>query len=401
MELYIYIDDVAHRVEMFQDEKVSVTSTIQNYSDIGKLFTDYSQSFTIPASPTNNSIFSHWYENAIDNGYDARIRYNAFIEIDTIPFRDGNVQLEKANKKNGYIESYTLTFYGNLTQLKDKFADDKLQVVFETTLGQALNHTYDASNIETRITSGSTFDVRYPLIANDRTFRYNDASPDDVTTNAGSIVWTDLFPAVKINKILELIEDNTKLDGNFQSEKRIIHRKEEIKQWFKFKSEKDCYDYSNENICVINFRGGEYANVPNFYLNQTYWRNAVNRMLSINPNFEFIVITDDVQRASGFFPNFKVLHFDIATDFTIIKNAHYLILSNSSFPYFATLCSETVKYILAPKYWGRHNISDGYWSCGYNIFENHNYIDRDDNLFSFEECIREFNEYKIKNNLWG
>ena len=69
---------------------------------------------------------------------------------------------------------------------------------------------------------------------------------------------------------LELIEDNTKLDGNFQSEKRIIHRKEEIKQWFKFKPEKDCYDYSNENICVINFRGGEYANVPNFYLNQTF-----------------------------------------------------------------------------------------------------------------------------------
>jgi hypothetical protein len=224
MELYIYIDDVAHRVEMFQDEKVSVTSTIQNYSDIGKLFTDYSQSFTIPASPTNNSIFSHWYENAIDNGYDARIRYNAFIEIDTIPFRDGNVQLEKANKKNGYIESYTLTFYGNLTQLKDKFADDKLQVVFETALGQALNHTYDASNIQTRITSGSTFDVRYPIISNDRTFRYNVGGPFDVTTNGGAILWTDLFPAVRINKILELIEDKYDIDftGSFLTYNQVI-----------------------------------------------------------------------------------------------------------------------------------------------------------------------------------
>jgi len=212
MELYIYVNDVSRRVEMFQDEKVSVTSTIQNYSDIGKLFTDYSQSFTIPASQINNSIFSHWYDNAVDGGYDARIRYNAYIEIDTIPFRDGNVQLEKANKKNGYIESYTLTFYGNLTQLKDKFADDKLQVVFETDLGQTLNHTFDSSNIQTRITSGSTYDVRYPLLSNDRTFRYNDASPDDVTTNAGSILWTDLFPAVRINKILELIEDKYDID---------------------------------------------------------------------------------------------------------------------------------------------------------------------------------------------
>lgn len=201
--------------------------------------------------------------------------------------------------------------------------------------------------------------------------------------------------------LLEEILDNTKLDGVFQSEKRIFHRKEEIKQWLKVKPELDCYDYSNENICVINFRGGEYANVPYFYLNQTYWNNAINRMLKINPDFEFIVITDDVNRAKQFFPNFQVLHFNISKDYTIIKNAHYLILSNSSFPYFATLCSETIKYILAPKYWGRHNISDGYWSCGYNIFQNYNYIDRENNLFTFEECEKEFEEYKLNNSqLW-
>lgn len=200
---------------------------------------------------------------------------------------------------------------------------------------------------------------------------------------------------------LELIKDNTKIDGNFQSEKRIIHRKKEIKEWLVINPKKDCYDFSNENICVINFRGGEYAGVPDFYLNKNYWENAVKRMLDINPNFEFVVITDDVMRASQFFPEFKVLHFDIGKDFTIIKNAHYLILSNSSFPYYATLISDTVKYILAPKYWGRHNISDGYWSCGYNIFQNHNYIDRDNNIFTFDECVTEFEEYKLKNNhLW-
>jgi hypothetical protein len=201
--------------------------------------------------------------------------------------------------------------------------------------------------------------------------------------------------------LLELIEDNTKIDGVFQSESRIIHRKNEIKEWLKVKPELDCYEYSNENICVINFRGGEYSGVPQFYLNRNYWNNAVNRMLEINPNFEFIVITDDIYRASEFFPNFKVLHFNIVKDYTIIKNAYYLILSNSSFPYFATLTSDTIKYILAPKYWGRHNISDGYWSCGYNIFQNHNYIDRDNNLFTFDQCISEFDEYRKNNkNLW-
>jgi len=207
------------RVEMFQDEKVSVTSTIQNYSDIGKLFTEYSQSFTIPASQINNAIFSHWYDNAVDNGYDARIRYNAFIEIDTIPFRQGNVQLEKANKKNGYIESYTLTFYGNLTQLKDKFGEDKLNILDYSDL----NHIYDAASVITRI-SDDDFGVIYPLIGNTRKFYYNTGGAYDITTNTGAINWNDLFPAVKITTILDLIQQQYGITftGNFLNYQQFI-----------------------------------------------------------------------------------------------------------------------------------------------------------------------------------
>lgn len=202
--------------------------------------------------------------------------------------------------------------------------------------------------------------------------------------------------------LLENIQDNTKIDGVFQSENRIIHRKEEIKQWLRIKPEKDCYEFASDDICVLNFRGGEYASVVHFHLPKTYWDHAISRMLEINPNFRFVVITDDVLRASQYFPDFEVYHFDIAKDFSIIKNAHYLILSNSSFPYFATLMNENVKYILAPKYWGRYNISDGYWHCGYNIFRNHNYLDRDNNIFTYDECVKESDEYKERNkNLWN
>jgi len=75
--LYIYIDDVAKRVELFEDEKISVNSSIQNVSDISKTFTDFSQSFTVPANDNNNAIFKHWYENSIDSGFNARRRKKA------------------------------------------------------------------------------------------------------------------------------------------------------------------------------------------------------------------------------------------------------------------------------------------------------------------------------------
>lgn len=196
---------------------------------------------------------------------------------------------------------------------------------------------------------------------------------------------------------LNNIKDNTKIDGILQSENQIYHRKNEIKKWLKVKQDYNCYDYSNDDICIINFRGGEYVYHPNFFLRSEYWEYAISYMKKINPNFKFIVISDDPITAKRFFPDFDVFHFSIGKDYSIIKNARYLILSNSSFPYFATLTSETIKHIIAPKYWGRHNISDGYWSCGYNIYRNFNYIDRESRLFSYNECLDEFNKYTYNN----
>ena len=167
------------RLDLFNDEKISVTSAVSNFNDLGKIFTDFSQSFTIPASKNNNKILSHWYESSLDNGYDHRKRYDAYIEIDYLLYKKGNIQLEKANKKNGFIESYTITFYGNLTQLKDKFKDDKLNKIDFS----ALNHTYNSTNIINRINPTSSFLVNYPLIGSQRKFYYKEgtSSQDDYT----------------------------------------------------------------------------------------------------------------------------------------------------------------------------------------------------------------------------
>jgi hypothetical protein len=55
----VFIEGV--QVELFNDEQINVTSSVQNISDISKVFTDFSQSFTVPASPHNNEIFEHFY----------------------------------------------------------------------------------------------------------------------------------------------------------------------------------------------------------------------------------------------------------------------------------------------------------------------------------------------------
>ena len=189
------------------------------------------------------------------------------------------------------------------------------------------------------------------------------------------------------------IRDNTKIDGIMQVEKYIAHRKEEIREWLRVKKEYECYDFSDDNICIINFRGGEYISIPNVFLPKKYWDDAMINMRKINKNLRFVVITDDVITAKKFFPNLDVLHFSISKDYVIIKNAHYLILSNSSFAFFPAWLNENLKACISPKYWSQYNTSDGFGGCGYNIIKGWMYQNRDGKLEDYNSCTKELEEY--------
>jgi hypothetical protein len=199
------------------------------------------------------------------------------------------------------------------------------------------------------------------------------------------------------DKELIRVPDGTKIDGLMQGEEYIAHRRDEIQHWLKVKEEYECFDYADENTCIINFRGGEYARVKEFFLDKKYWQHAVREMLRINKNFRFVVITDDVFTAKKFFPHYDVFHFSIAKDYVIIKNAKYLILSNSSFAWFPAWLNDDLRFCIAPKYWARHNISDGYWSLGYNITKGWYYMDREGVLSDYDTCMQELHEY-LKTN---
>ncbi|HAH30732.1 MAG TPA: glycosyl transferase [Elusimicrobia bacterium] len=198
---------------------------------------------------------------------------------------------------------------------------------------------------------------------------------------------------------LPAVPDNTKIEGLFQSEKYIAHRKNEIREWLRVKPAFDCRDFSAENICILNVRGGEYKGNPDLILPRKYWTDAVANMLLVNSRLKFVVITDDVKYAGNLLPEYKAFHFDIGKDYCIVKNARYLILANSSFSFFPAWTSEAVKYVIAPKYWARHNVSDGFWACAFNLYRDWLWQDRDGKLFTFEECESEYADYKVENGL--
>ena len=209
------------QIELFNDEQVVVNSSVQNISDISKVFTDFSQSFSVPASTINNAIFQHFYQSDVDANVDHNIRRKAYIEIDLTPFRRGKISLEKANLKDGQPESYQITFYGDIRTLKDAFGEDKL-----TDLDlSSLEFAYSGAEILDRITDLTTdYDVRYPLIANTRLWTYHHGS-EDVTTTAHAIQYNELFPAVKVSKLFEAIESTYGLtfSGTFLADPKFTN----------------------------------------------------------------------------------------------------------------------------------------------------------------------------------
>jgi hypothetical protein len=251
----IYIE--GKRLELFNDEKIEINSSVQNIQDIAKVFTDFSQSFTVPASIINNQIFQHFYQSDVNATIDHQIRREAKIEIDLTPFRTGKIQIEKSNLKNGSVESYTLTFYGDIVTLSDLLGDEKMNTLDLS----AYSHLYTGSEVQDRTTGLGDLDVRYPLVSSLRLWQYGGAGVNDITQTAHAIQYDELFPAIKISRLFEAIESKYDIDfqGLFLADKRFtecfMHLKN--KDVFKFRTAFQRVDLTSTSP------------VPNDYFNLT------------------------------------------------------------------------------------------------------------------------------------
>ena len=268
----VYIE--GQRLDLFKDEIISVTSKQQDIQDISKVFTDYSQSFSVPSSIKNDAIFEHFYQNDVDSTIDYNIRRDAYIEIDLTTFRRGKISLEKSEVKDNQPYSYQITFYGDITSLKDKFADDKLQ---DLTLLNIYAHDYTATEVENRVTDGATnYVVRYPLITR-RYLTYDDAGVNDINTNTGAIAYNELFPAIRLAAIFGAMQGKygVTFDGTFLTDKRF-------QNCFLYCQNANDFQFFTTTEDVDFTTGGEDASNPSSAVYQDYF-DLAEETLTIQP----------------------------------------------------------------------------------------------------------------------
>ena len=206
-KLQLFISDT--RVDLFKDESVTITQTIQNIKDIAKIFTEFTQTFTIPASKTNNKLFKHYYNYDIVNTFDARNKVAGEIQLNNIPFKKGFVKLEGVQLKKNKPYAYKVTFFGETVNLKDLLGDDQL-----SSLDLSTNDIdYDHSNIRAKMVTSSG-PLITPLISHTRQLYY-DSSTSKVatgnlyytnTSNDNGVFWNDLKYALRLHEIILAIQ---------------------------------------------------------------------------------------------------------------------------------------------------------------------------------------------------
>jgi hypothetical protein len=188
------------------------------------------------------------------------------------------------------------------------------------------------------------------------------------------------------------VKDNTKLVVRCCQDERYFHdSKEKLKSWFQIKPENiEKYDkilkennvVLNDDLCIINCRGGEYLGIPSLLLESKYWADGINYMRDVNPKMKFLVVTDDPGYARSIFP-YNVVHYGIGMDYYIINQAKNLLISNSSFAIFPTYLNPYNPFVIAPRFWAKHNVSNGYWASSNVYTFKWSFLDRDGGLYHY------------------
>lgn len=217
----------------------------------------------------------------------------------------------------------------------------------------------------------------------------------------------------RTNPALLSLPANTKFDGNCQSTEYLNGYRKDILNWITVKKEYSAYQ-PEPDVCLIHLRLGDFRQHQAF-LPIEYYKNAMDYIRSLKSDVFFQCVTDQKELAEEMLPGIKVVGSSllnqkdehradhhhggpIGIDFSLLMNAQYLIIPNSSFSWWAAYLNRVKKAVIAPKYWARFNIADGLWSPADIITEDFIYLDKEGKGFSPAQCQQEKTDFEKKHH---
>lgn len=127
-------------IDLFSDESVQLVRKVKDLGDVSQARIEYTQQFTIPSTPTNDAIFSNFFEeNILLSSWNPYLKKDAQIFIHSLPVFKGVIELNGVQYKNGLPYSYDIIFYGQVKDVVVEWGEQNLSDIDWS----AYNHTVD------------------------------------------------------------------------------------------------------------------------------------------------------------------------------------------------------------------------------------------------------------------
>lgn len=203
-------------VDLFNDESVELTRQLKDLMNLSTIWTDYTKDFQIPASDTNNEIFSNWFdENMVITGWNPNNGKNATIYIHGLPVFEGRVELIGCKFKDGLPQLYNIIFYGQTKKLMDAWGETLMNEVDWSAYDHTANYANILSSWDGALLSG---DILWPIADYNQGWRYSTMSGvNGNIRDPRGVEVDDLRPAIRLRAMLTTVFEsiNYTLSGSF------------------------------------------------------------------------------------------------------------------------------------------------------------------------------------------
>jgi hypothetical protein len=191
-------------VDLFQDESVELNRQLKDLQDLSTIWTDYTQSFQIPASDTNNIIFADWFdENIVLGGWNPNLGKDATLYIHSIPVYQGRVEFIGCKYKDGIPQLYNIVFYGTTKKILDIWGETLLNEVNWSAYNHVANYANILSSWDQALLSG---DILWPIADYNQNWRYSTmAGVNGNIRDPRGVEVDDLRPAIRLTAMLTTV----------------------------------------------------------------------------------------------------------------------------------------------------------------------------------------------------
>lgn len=258
VQLYIkHTDNNYYLLDLEEDTGINYKLTVKDLSDITKIYSPYTQSFSLKATD-KNKILCGFVGNEKIQQVNTEKEFDAMIYISGFIFQSGKLTFEESDYEFQDQKEFKTSFASNLTSLTDKLGDLTIQDLFIDINGNfdpLLKTVWNKNILKDRMQSvknmtlanGINFKWGVPFISNNRVWTYNEDDlgivdniaykPNKTVDDVNFINLEEVRPAVTYMTIMKhlLLKIGTPIECP-------IFEKDEVK---------DLYAYCNSESLVV------------------------------------------------------------------------------------------------------------------------------------------------------